>query len=105
MDKNWKGLREEVPWLTRLPSEYMRDHIRVTTQPVPEPPHDHWLHWVLEMMHADEMLMFSTDYPHWDGDSPEYTFKRIPAELWHRIMVDNPLGYYRMPEHLAAPAA
>ena len=103
MDKNWKGLREEVPWLKRLPSEYMREHIRVTTQPMPEPPEDRFLHELLEMFHADEMLMFSTDYPHWDGDTPEHTFKRIPKHMWQQVMVDNPMGYYRMTEEDTPP--
>jgi len=22
------------------------------------------------MMHADEMLIYASDYPHWDGDDP-----------------------------------
>lgn len=96
MDKNWKGLRREVPWLTRLPSEYMRDHIRVTTQPMPEPPVAAWLDDIFEMMYADEMLMFSTDYPHWDGDDPDWALKRIPLHLQDTIMIDNPTAYYRL---------
>lgn len=95
MDKNWKGLRREVPWLKRLPSEYMREHIRVTTQPMPEPPVQSWLDDILEMMYADEMLMFSTDYPHWDGDDPDWALKRIPNELHDTIMFENPSKYYR----------
>lgn len=98
MDKNWKGLREEVPWLTRLPSEYMIDHIRVTTQPMPEPPKKKHLHYIFEMMHADKMLMFATDYPHWDGDSPDFALRMIPKELHHKVMVETPMDYYRMPE-------
>lgn len=96
MDKNWKGLREEVPWVKRLPSEYMVDHIRVTSQPMPEPPTPHHMTYILEMMQADKMLMFSTDYPHWDGDSPEFAFRRVPEELRKRIFIENPLNYYRL---------
>ena len=29
MDSDWKALRDQTPWLKRLPSEYFRDHIRV----------------------------------------------------------------------------
>ena len=30
IDKDWKGLRREVPWNTRVPSEYIRERIRLS---------------------------------------------------------------------------
>ena len=29
MDSDWKGLRDYTPWVKRLPSEYLRQHIRI----------------------------------------------------------------------------
>jgi len=39
LDTNFKGLRREMPWAKRMPSEYVRDHIRVTTCPLDDPAH------------------------------------------------------------------
>jgi uncharacterized protein len=68
LDKNWKGLRREVPWVNRLPSETIREHLRVTTQPLDAPVEA--LDRVCDHLGSDEMLLFSTDYPHWQFDEP-----------------------------------
>ena len=39
--------------------------------------------------------MFATDYPHWVFDAPDRTLPAvIPAELQHRIKVDNAASFY-----------
>lgn len=97
LDKNWKGLRREVPWLTRPPSEYVREHIRISTQPMYEPPVERQLEYLFEMVHAEDVLVFSTDYPHWDGDQPDKVLRGISPELRHRILVANAEEYLRVP--------
>ncbi|HEV7217003.1 MAG TPA: amidohydrolase family protein, partial [Chloroflexota bacterium] len=37
MDADWKGLRHQTPWVKRLPSEYIREHVRFASQPMDEP--------------------------------------------------------------------
>jgi len=68
LDKNWKGLRREVPWIDRLPSEMIREHLRVTIQPLNAPVQV--LDRVIEHLGGDTMLLFSTDYPHWQFEEP-----------------------------------
>ena len=48
----------------------------------------------LEMMDAEHLLMFSTDYPHWDFDSPTHAFPRLPEPLHHRLFEGNARDWY-----------
>jgi uncharacterized protein len=94
LDKNVKGLRDEVPWVKRLPSEYLVDHVRFTTQPLPEPKRRHHLHVLCEIARADRTLMFSSDYPHWDFDDPRHALTTLPADIRQRVSVDNAVETY-----------
>ena len=37
LTKFWHGLRSEVPWVDRPPSEIVRDRVRLTVQPMDAP--------------------------------------------------------------------
>jgi uncharacterized protein len=86
LDKDWRSVREEVPWVKRLPSEYILDHVRFTTQPFPEPSDQSHLETILQMVEAERTLLFSSDYPHWDFDNPLRAFSALSASLRDRIL-------------------
>ena len=75
-----------APWLERPPSEYVTDHMLLTTQPIEEPPNSKHLHQILEMFDAENMLMFSSDFPHWDGDAPDFTARWMPETIKEKVM-------------------
>lgn len=95
IDKEWKGLRTEVPWLDRPPSDIIREHFRFTLQPTDEGQDARQLVEVIKHIGSDEMLMFSTDYPHWqyDGEGP-MPFDLSP-ELAAKILRENAERTYR----------
>jgi predicted TIM-barrel fold metal-dependent hydrolase len=97
-DKNWKALRATTPWLDRRPSEIISDHIMLSTQPVEEPDDPNQLHAMLDMFDAEKMLMFSTDFPHWDGDTPDFAARWIPDKLRPRVMGGLATELYGLPE-------
>lgn len=97
MDQNYKSLRLEVPWVKRLPSEYVKEHFRFATQPIEDPNPEHLLK-IVDMMESEELLMFSTDYPHWDFDSPLRTLPTsFSKELKRKIFYENARNFYRLP--------
>jgi predicted TIM-barrel fold metal-dependent hydrolase len=103
LDKNWKGLRSSVPWLRGLPSETIIKHIRFTTQPVEEPERPEFLPQLLRMIHAEKTLMFSSDYPHWDNDSPHHALPRLDDELQAAIFHRNAEAVYPFEKITRAP--
>ncbi len=69
LDKIWKTLKRETPHLKQLPSEYIRQQVWVTTQPMEEPERREHVLDTIEWIGWDRML-YSSDYPHWDFDDP-----------------------------------
>jgi predicted TIM-barrel fold metal-dependent hydrolase len=96
MDKNYKALRATAPWLTKMPSQYIRDHCMLATQPVEEPDNPKHLDYLFEMIDAENMLMFASDYPHWDNDSPTAIYRRLSPEAKHKIFYANAKAFYHL---------
>ncbi len=94
LDKNWKALRSTVPWVKKLPSEYAWDHLRFTTQPIEEPENPKHLDALFEMIHAEKTVLFSSDYPHWDNDSPLHGMPKLSPDLSERIYYRNAAELY-----------
>jgi hypothetical protein len=97
MDKEWKGLRREIPWVKHLPSDYIREHFRFTIQPLDAPPDLDHLQQVYQQIGSDDLLMYSSDYPHKHGDTLAENFiEELPVAIRQKIMADNARAFYRL---------
>jgi predicted TIM-barrel fold metal-dependent hydrolase len=96
LDNQYERFKKELPWLTKKPSAYIRDHVRITSQPIERPDYDRYLLKTLELLDAEHILMFSSDYPHWDFDSPRLAFPKLPEKLHRRIFFENAKELYRL---------
>jgi predicted TIM-barrel fold metal-dependent hydrolase len=92
--KFWRGLRTEVPWVDRSPAEIVRDHFRMTIQPFDAPDRPEDVERAIDHLRSDDILLFSSDFPHWQFDGDDIMPAHVPAALRRKILVDNPLATY-----------
>jgi predicted TIM-barrel fold metal-dependent hydrolase len=85
LDQHWARMRDEVPHLTRPPSEYIREQVWFTTQAMDEPERPADLRAIIDWIGWDRLL-FATDYPHWDFDDPLTAFKIRMSEQERRMV-------------------
>ena len=99
IDKEWKGLRRDTPWVKRRPSEYIREHIRLTTQPTDAPKESdiEQLTQIIDQLGSEDLLMYASDYPHNHGTDPGAFLEAIESDtLKQKILHDNASDFYRM---------
>jgi predicted TIM-barrel fold metal-dependent hydrolase len=92
--KFWRGARTEIPWVDRSPSEIVRDNFRLTIQPFDGPGDPDGVERIIDHLRSDDMLLFSSDFPHWQFDGDERMPSGIPQGLRRKILVENPLATY-----------
>jgi predicted TIM-barrel fold metal-dependent hydrolase len=95
LDHLWESDPGGAPLVKRLPSTYIREHLSFATQPLDEP--DTPAEWaaLFGVDGLDKMLLFASDYPHYDTDSTTFILKaRIPKDLRAPISYENALSVF-----------
>jgi predicted TIM-barrel fold metal-dependent hydrolase len=97
MDSDWKNLRRETPWVSRPPSEYVYEHVRLTLQPIDAPDDAVDQERLFDQIDAGRLLMFATDFPHWHFDHPQQAVPHGLADAALRaVLAGNARAFYRM---------
>jgi predicted TIM-barrel fold metal-dependent hydrolase len=96
LDDNYRLLKHESPSMRKLPSDYLREHIKFSTQPFDAGTNSSALIEVLEAAGGmEDLLMFSSDFPHYDAEPPAYISGRIPRAWHQKVFHDNALRHLR----------
>jgi uncharacterized protein len=77
-----------------VPSDIIRDHVRLTLQPFDLPRDPGKLAKVMDHIGSDDMILFSTDYPHWQFDNEDVLPDGLTEAQIQKILIDNPLNTY-----------
>lgn len=77
--------------LSQKPSEYLRDNIYVTTQPLAPPERAADTKQMLEQSMAENMFLYSSDWPHQTLDPATwaYTNRGIDEDMKNAILHEN----------------
>ncbi len=96
LDRAWRTMRTAIPHLDRLPSEVIREHFWMTTQPFEAPEREEYLLQVIEHLGMTDHILFSSDYPHWDRDDPARILSGavIGKEAREQILCSNALRLF-----------
>ena len=94
LTKYWRGLRMEIPWVDRSPFEIVKSNVRLSITPFDGPPDAGTINRLMDHMQSDELLLFSTDYPHWQFDGDAILPPGLSPALVKKIMIDNPWDTY-----------
>ncbi len=87
----------EAPLLKKMPSDYMRD-MYYSTQPM-EIVDEEALQSTFRIMNAETQLMYASDYPHWDFDTPGTIWDRpwLSEKAKHNILGGTAARLFKMP--------
>jgi hypothetical protein len=95
MDKYFNEYRRLVPFLERRPSEYIKERMWFSTQPIEEPDNPKDLVSTIDLIGGPERIVFASDWPHHDFDHPRTIMKLpMPAEAKRKIMGENALDLF-----------
>lgn len=84
-------------YLERLPSEYLFDNFYFATQPISLPDRSRHAKAQLEMCHADECFVFSSDWPHHTFDVPNWLARdHIDDETRTCVLHENAMEVFRI---------
>jgi predicted TIM-barrel fold metal-dependent hydrolase len=96
-DTQWKAGRREIPWVSRLPSDYVRESVRFATGPLPRAAGRAYdLAAILGSVEgAAGLCCFASGYPRWNADSIGSVSEVLPDEWQEAVLRDNARTFFR----------
>lgn len=97
LDKEWRGLYRETPWVKRPPSAYIREHMRASTQPLDVSKDAEELLRLVDQVGTDDFFLFASNYPLlYPGTTQEEFISALPEPSQTKLMADNARRFYTL---------
>jgi len=90
LDARYQILKRESPGLRKLPSEYFREHVWMSTQPfVSEAEASRVIELLGTFGGMENQICYSSDFPHWDAEWPHHITPRLPKAWRPKVLAEN----------------
>lgn len=98
-DNEYLMRMSEAPLLTKTPGDYIRDFY-FSSQPLERIENPKWMGTILEMINAENRLLYSSDYPHQDFDLPSaiWDLPGLSEQARRNILGHNAAGLFNLPD-------
>lgn len=96
LDKDYRPMRVDMPWMKRLPSDYLADHVRFVTHQMDGPAETEVASEWLPMVDGDSLLIYGSNYPSWDFLAPSLVYPDSEPAVRERILCRNAMDLYRL---------
>jgi predicted TIM-barrel fold metal-dependent hydrolase len=92
-----RKLESGEKYLKKLPSEYILEHFRFATQPMCKPKNNKHFAYLLELCHAEQLFLYSSDWPHATYDPLNWVVETdfISEEMQKKILSGNAREFYK----------
>ncbi len=94
LDAKARSFKDEMPWVTMRPTEYLAKHVRFVTRKDDFPSERHHLDVALRLSRADQTLLYGSNYPMWDLIDLDGEVGDIPESSRDHVLVGNALATY-----------
>lgn len=99
LNREYRKRPESFPNVDRTPEEMIRDQFYISTQPLSEFQRVARMREIIDTL-GSEMIMFSSDHPHFDFDNPESIrgfFNHLEREEQERVFNQNAIDVFDLP--------
>ena len=94
IDKAWKGLTDDYPWLEQPPSAYAAEHVRIVTARFNEGGDSEQSERMVEMIDREVPLLFGSNYPFAHGLTDEESLQLLPPDTAEAALGSRAMSFY-----------
>ncbi len=94
LDKDYRPMRGDMPWMKKVPSDYISQHVRFVAHSLEGPEDPAVMEEWLNISDGKQVVMFGSNYPNWNLSHPNAAFAGVSAPLRARVLAGTAAELY-----------